>query len=218
VELRVTDTGKGISRDFLPFVFDRFRQADSTSTRAHGGLGLGLAIVRHLVELHGGTVVAESEGEGRGSSFVVNLPLAAPPPRAGQHAGGGTGPRLDGVRVFVVEDESGLRSFLAGSLEKRGADVSAFATTAEALAAVQDRPPHVLVSDLALPDEDGYQLIRRVRALAPDRGGQTPAAALTMAGGDETTKVLSAGYQLQLAKPVDPGDLAQAVATLAGRA
>ena len=224
LKLAVTDNGKGIEPEFLPHVFERFRQADSTSTRAHGGLGLGLAIVRHLVELHGGTVQAESAGLGRGSSFIVRLPLSAPLETGSspeKEAGPDSDPdvRLDGVRVMVVEDESDVRDFLRVSLVQYGADVSAFATTAEALDAVEAERPDVLVSDIGMPGEDGYSFIRRVRALGPDRGGQVPAAALTAyAKGEDGHRVLSAGFQVHLPKPVQPADLANVVATLAGRA
>jgi PAS domain S-box-containing protein len=223
VSLQVRDSGKGITPEFLPFVFDRFRQADSTSTRSHGGLGLGLAIVRHIVELHGGTVHAESDGEGQGALFTVNLPLLAP-------SAAGDGParppaadaveevRLDGVRVLVLEDQNDVRDFLSVSLAHYGATVSAFATTGEALQALEEQRPHVLVSDIAMPGEDGYDFIRRVRALSPERGGQTPAAAVTAyAKGEDGARVLTAGFQVHLAKPVQPAELASVVATLAGR-
>jgi PAS domain S-box-containing protein len=222
VAFQVRDSGKGITPDFLPFVFDRFRQADSTSTRSHGGLGLGLAIVRHLVELHGGTVDAESGGEGQGAVFTVNLPLLAPSeadaPARASDADAADNVRLDGVRVLVLEDENDVRDFLSVSLVQYGAQVSAFATTAEALQALEEQRPHVLVSDIGMPGEDGYDFIRRVRALGPERGGQTPAAALTAhAKGEDGARVLTAGFQVHLKKPVQPAELASVVATLAGR-
>jgi CheY-like chemotaxis protein len=222
----VRDNGKGISPDFLPYVFDRFRQADSTSTRKYGGLGLGLAIVRHLVELHGGTVNAESQGPDKGAAFTVRLPLmeervepARGPGRPPAADAAGTTPvRLDGVKVMVVDDELDMRDFLSVSLRQYGADVTALATVGEAVAALEREKPDVLVSDIGMPGEDGYALIRKVRALSPDRGGQVPAAALTgFAAGDDTTRVLSAGYQVHLPKPVEPSQLAQVVGTLAGR-
>jgi PAS domain S-box-containing protein len=223
LSLTVADNGKGIEPEFLPHVFERFRQADSTSTRSHGGLGLGLAIVRHLVELHGGSVQAESAGLGHGSTFTVRLPLTAPlegtarPKPAADPADPDV--RLDGVRVMVVEDETDVRDFLRISLLQYGAEVTAFATTAEALIAVEAERPDVLVSDIGMPGEDGYSFIRRVRALGPDRGGQVPAAALTAyVKGEDGERVLSAGFQVHLPKPVQPADLASVVATLAGRA
>jgi PAS domain S-box-containing protein len=226
VQLSVRDNGKGISPDFLPYVFDRFRQADSTSTRKYGGLGLGLAIVRHLVELHGGTVNAESQGPDQGATFTVRLPLmeervepARGPGREPAADAAGTAPvRLDGVKVMVVDDELDMRDFLSVSLRQYGADVTALASVGEAVAALEREKPDVLVSDIGMPGEDGYALIRKVRALGPDRGGQVPAAALTgFAAGDDTTRVLSAGYQVHLPKPVEPSQLAQVVGTLAGR-
>ncbi len=219
--LAVADNGKGIRPDFLPYVFERFRQADSTSTRAHGGLGLGLAIVRHLVELHGGTVQAESPGEGQGSTFAVRLPLATAVGggAATRDEAAGRDVRLDGVRVMVVEDEMDVRDFLRVSLVQYGAEVTTFATAAEAFEALSHDRPDVLVSDIGMPVEDGYEFIRRVRALGPDRGGQVPAAALTAYAHDEDgERVLSAGYQVHLKKPVQPEELAAVVATLAGRA
>jgi CheY-like chemotaxis protein len=225
VELTVKDNGKGISAEFLPYVFDRFRQADSTSTRKYGGLGLGLAIVRHLVELHGGTVHAESAGPDQGATFRVRLPLMeervqpAPSPGHGAESGSASSSvRLDGVKVMVVDDELDMRDFLSVSLRQYGADVTAMASVGEAVAALEREKPDVLVSDIGMPGEDGYALIRKVRALGPERGGQVPAAALTgFAAGDDTSRVLSAGYQVHLPKPVEPSRLAQVVGTLAGR-
>jgi PAS domain S-box-containing protein len=224
VHLSVKDNGKGINAEFLPYVFDRFRQADSTSTRKYGGLGLGLAIVRHLVELHGGTVYAESAGPDRGATFTVRLPLmeersvAAAPAGRGAESSDAGGERLDGVKVMVVDDELDMRDFLSVSLRQYGADVTALASVGEAVEALEREKPDVLVSDIGMPGEDGYALIRKVRALGPERGGQVPAAALTgFAAGDDTTRVLSAGYQVHLPKPVEPAQLAQVVGTLAGR-
>ena len=223
VSLQVRDSGKGITPEFLPFVFDRFRQEDSTSTRSHGGLGLGLAIVRHLVELHGGTVYAAS-GDGTGAVFTVQLPLMAPSEvgdGGGEEAPVTDAPddvRLDGVKVLVLENENDVRDFLSVSLVQYGATVSAFATTAEALQALEEQRPDVLVSNIGLPGEESFDFIRRVRALGPERGGQTPAAALTgHATGEDGARVLTAGFQVHLAKPVQPAELASVVAALAGR-
>jgi signal transduction histidine kinase len=222
VHLSVKDNGKGITADFLPYVFDRFRQADSTSTRKYGGLGLGLAIVRHLVELHGGTVHAESPGPDQGATFTVRLPLMeerVEPAKPGQGTEGrDASVRLDGVKVLVVDDELDMRDFLSVSLRQYGADVTALASVGEAVEALEREKPDVLVSDIGMPGEDGYALIRKVRALGPERGGQVPAAALTgFAQDEDTTRVLSAGYQVHLPKPVEPSQLAQVVGTLAGR-
>jgi CheY-like chemotaxis protein len=226
VELTVSDSGRGISPEFLPYVFERFRQADSTSTRRFGGLGLGLAIVRHLVELHGGVVSAASAGVDQGASFTVRLPLLANEGEAVHAAGGGEeaaaegaglARRLSGLRVAVVDDESDMRDFLTTSLREYGAEVTALASAEEALDAVQRELPHVLVSDIGLPGDDGFALIRRVRALPADRGGLTPAVALTAFGrGDDTHRLLAAGFQVHLPKPVEPRKLAAVVARLAG--
>jgi signal transduction histidine kinase/ActR/RegA family two-component response regulator len=219
----VHDTGKGIPLDFLPHVFERFRQADSTSTRKYGGLGLGLAIVRHLVELHGGTVQAESGGLDQGATFTVRLPLLEATPPAGRERGteaseGGSAVNLGGVRVLLVDDETDSRDFLSMTLRQCGAEVTALGTAEEAVSVLQRERPDVLVSDIGMPGEDGYALIRRVRALGAERGGQVPAVALTAyAKGEDTTRALSAGYQVHLPKPVEPTELATAVATLAGR-
>ncbi|MFN2416007.1 MAG: ATP-binding protein [Pyrinomonadaceae bacterium] len=220
VRLTVGDTGKGIAPEFLPHVFDRFRQADSATTRSYGGLGLGLAIVRHLAELHGGDVQAESEGEGRGSTFSVTFPLAQAPCAGGDEgppaARAGARPEgLAGVRVLVVDDELDTRKLISTVIEQSGAEVTACATAGEALEKLKTWRPHILMSDIGMPGEDGYQLIRRVRALPADGGGRTPAAALTAYARDEDrARALAAGFQLHIAKPFSPGDLIAAVADL----
>jgi PAS domain S-box-containing protein len=232
VSIRVSDTGKGINPKFLPHVFDRFRQADSSITRSHGGLGLGLAIVRHLVELHGGTVLAESEGEGRGATFTVTLPLVAPPEAA--EAAELTSPtvlgqktvhqpdRLAGLRILVVDDEADTRDFLTTLLEQYGATVIALESTRMAvdfLTGAIDQPPNLLVSDIHMPEEDGYVLIRQIRAIASDRNLILPAVALTAcAGVEDRTQLLLAGFQIHIPKPVDAAEFMAVIANLAGRA
>jgi signal transduction histidine kinase len=223
--IRVKDSGVGIRPDFLPYVFDRFRQAESTITRSHGGLGLGLSIVRHLVELHGGTVEVESEGEGQGATFTVRLPIrtemAQALPSADTGQGGWqslwNGDLLAGVRVLVVEDEADTRDLLVTALQQCGAAVTAVATAAEALDAL-DTLPDVLVSDIGLQGEDGYSLLRKVRSRGPERGGNVPAAALTaFARAEDRLRALEAGFETHLAKPLDPSELVATVARLAGR-
>jgi signal transduction histidine kinase len=221
VELAVRDTGIGIRPDFLPYVFDRFRQAESAITRTHGGLGLGLSIVRHLVELHGGTVAVASPGEGRGATFTVRLPAQGTAPDLPRHepaAAGGAGerPRLDGLHVLVVDDEADARELTARMLGGAGARVTAAASAAAALGALEGELPDVLVVDLGMPGEDGYALLRQVRALPAARGGALPAAALTAyARAEDRARALAAGFQIHLAKPVDPPELVAAVAGLA---
>jgi PAS domain S-box-containing protein len=226
VEITVTDTGQGIDSEFVPYVFERFRQADSSSTRVYSGLGLGLAIVRHLVELHGGTVLAYSEGQGKGATFTVKLPLlsilvAAAP---GEHSPCtialsmpfNNPPALKGVRVVIVDDEPDSRDLLVAALEQCEAKVFAFASASEALAAVSQLKPDVLVSDIGMPLEDGYSLIRKVRQLSAEQGGQIPAIALTAyARAEDRTRAIASGFQIHIAKPVEPTELATVVANLA---
>jgi PAS domain S-box-containing protein len=227
--LVVSDTGLGIASEVLPHVFDPFRQADGTHTKQHGGLGLGLAIVRHLVALHGGTVRAQSEGLGRGATFTVELPLAAPleretsrpQTRRGDDARGifDCPPLLEGLRVLVVEDDPDARRYVGRVLEECKAEVAAVGSAAEALDVLSRFRPHVLVSDIGMPRTDGYELMRELRSRPPKEGGLTPALALTAyASTEDRTRALAAGYQRHLAKPVDPADLVDAVAELADRA
>ncbi|MHC5613088.1 MAG: hybrid sensor histidine kinase/response regulator [Nostoc sp.] len=228
MQIRVSDTGGGIAAEFLSHVFERFRQADSSSTRSHGGLGLGLAIVRHLVELHGGTVSAESPGIGQGATFIVNLPMKAIYLEANtaeqlssfvhvQEAKNYL-PKLDGLRVLIVDDEAEARHLLTTILREYGTQVIAAASACEALLALQQFHPHVLVSDISMPQEDGYTLIRKVRALPTDEGGRIPAVALTAyTRAEDRTQALLAGFQLYVPKPVNPGELAAVIANLTGR-
>jgi signal transduction histidine kinase len=222
VRIVVADTGAGIAPAFLPHVFDRFRQADSHASRAQGGLGLGLAIVRHLVDLHGGTVVAESAGEGQGATFTVTLPIhtAARPALAEPD----TAPRtwstlLHGLRILLVEDEVDSREALAVAFASFGASVRAAGTVAEALEALEtDEAPDALVSDIGMPGEDGYALIRRFHALMRARGLKVPTIALTAyARRPDVEAVLNAGYDVHIPKPADIEDLARAVAMLVRR-
>jgi CheY-like chemotaxis protein len=222
----VADSGPGISPEFLPHVFERFRQGDASTTRTHVGLGLGLAIVRHLVELHGGTVEAASAGEGKGATFSVRLPLVSArrpedrtaPSAADAEAAGRQAPQLGGLRVLLVDDDVEGREAMATVLQSRGAKVIAASTSEEALEAMGRERPDVLLSDIEMPGEDGHSLIRKVRALPPDRGGDVPAAALTAyARGEDREKALLAGFQVHLSKPVQPEELAAIIAELAGR-
>ncbi|WP_437936037.1 PAS domain-containing protein [Sorangium sp. So ce341] len=227
VVIAVNDNGKGIARSFLPYVFDRFRQGDSSPTRAHGGLGLGLAIVRHLVELHGGTVDAESLGEGRGATFTVTLPLNAAPSGAREEpppapwrvalAEGEPAP-LCGLHVLLVDDEPDAREMIAFLLEGAGAQVTTAGSMGEAMGVLERLRPDVLVSDIGMPGESGYTLIRQVRAAGRDEIRGIPAVALTAyARIEDQRRALSAGFQKHVAKPIDPAGLVKVVVELAGR-
>lgn len=225
----VRDTGEGISPEFLPYIFDRFRQADGTTTRQHGGLGLGLAIVRQLVESHGGTVSAASRGLGQGATFTVTLPLMAlrkAELAVRNHDGDEQAQKreppnlhsasLAGVRVLVVDDEPDTLELLTLALTHSGGEVRVANTVAVALDILDEWKPDVLVSDIGMPSEDGYELIRNVRVREPERSGAIPALALTgYAGPEDIVRVLAAGYQRHVAKPVTPSELIATVASLA---
>ncbi len=216
VRITVTDTGIGIRPEVLPHLFAAFVQADSSVTRVHGGLGLGLAIVRHLVEAHGGQVRVESPGEGKGSSFYVTLPLGATTPAQMDAALEAVARDISGVRVLLVDDSDDTRASFAAMLEELGAKVCAVPSAEAALAALADFRPQAILSDIAMPGEDGYTFIRKVRLLPPERGGTVPAAALTaLAGDDDKRRAKEAGFQMHVAKPVDAVRLASAVRTLA---
>jgi CheY-like chemotaxis protein len=221
ISVAVRDTGRGISPEFLVHVFDRFRQEDSSSTRAHGGLGIGLAIVRHLVGLHHGAVTAESEGIGKGSTFIVRLPIlrdgelfdsrpAVPRPRAAAN--------LSDLRVLLVDDDADTREVVGEILRAARAQVSPASSLAEALEAISRGSFDVLLSDIAMPGGDGIELIRRIRELPPDRGGRIPAAALTAyVGAEDRVRALREGFEDHVRKPVDPDELISVVSRLASR-
>jgi signal transduction histidine kinase/DNA-binding response OmpR family regulator len=220
LQVRIKDNGKGISPAFLPHVFERFRQADSTSTRSQGGLGIGLAIVRHVIELHGGTVAAQSEGEGRGATFIVTLPILAaridgePAGPRRSAAPRESGADLSSLRVLVVDDESDAREMLAHMLRRAGATVAAASSAREALELIDAGPADVIICDIAMPDQDGYWLVRALR----ERGMGLPVIALTAyAREEDRARAISAGFDLHCAKPIEPMELVAAVADLARR-
>jgi PAS domain S-box-containing protein len=225
VVITVADTGTGIAADFLPHVFERFRQGEGATTRQHGGLGLGLSIVKHLVELHGGTISAASEGEGRGATFAVRLPVRAvsalPAESARAEPAGPRLPfdpaaRLDRVRVLVVDDEPDARELVSMVLREAGAETREADSASSALAAIDEELPDVLISDIGMPLQDGYRLLRELRARALDRGGAVPAVALTaFTRSEDVDRAIDAGFQLHLAKPIEPPDLVAAVHHLA---
>ncbi|MGA9770461.1 MAG: CHASE3 domain-containing protein [Blastocatellia bacterium] len=232
VEVIVSDTGKGISADFLPHVFELFRQADSTISREHTGLGLGLAIARRIVEMHGGTIRADSPGVDQGATFTVMVPLRGV---RSLDASGGAGLErvhptagydlqfenlfsLDGLRILAVDDQSDTLEMIKAVLTQCGAEVQTVTSAGEAFEVLQDWKPDLLISDIGMPGEDGFELIGRIRALKPEEGGLIPAVALTAyARVEDRVKTLSAGYQMHVPKPVEPAELATIIASLAGR-
>jgi CheY-like chemotaxis protein len=230
VEITVSDTGEGIRPEFLPHVFDRFRQADASTSRRHGGLGLGLSIVKQLVELHGGSVRAKSPGIAQGSTFVVVLPVLAVHGTPGlqpvhQHPATSyrssdtcRGVDLDGVSVLVVDDEPDARDIVRRFLEGCKAKVIVASSASEGLEAISQHRPGVIISDIGMPDTDGYEFIKMVRSLPREEGGRTPALALTaFARSEDRTRAMHAGFNLHLSKPIDASELVAIIGNLSGR-
>jgi CheY-like chemotaxis protein len=221
VEVGVLDTGQGINNEFLPYVFERFRQTDSTTTRQHGGLGLGLAIARHLVEIHGGTIRAESPGVGKGATFTIRLPLLekeARSPQVDRNQFSQAPQLLSGLNVLLVDDDSDTLTLMTTALTKRHANVTAVSSAVEAIQAISRKRPDILVSDIAMPDEDGYGLIEKVRLLENGAMQTIPAVAITAyAKEEDRERALSAGFQIYLAKPVELTELISVVARAARR-
>jgi hypothetical protein len=220
VQIQVIDTGKGITPEFLPYVFDYFRQADGTTTRKFGGLGLGLAIVRQVVELHGGTVAAKSAGEGLGATFTVNLPLLLKNETMNEEeqipvSANSQPPSLSGVRVLIVDDEPDIRDLVTFILEDYEVEVTAVSSAQEALEVLSQSLPDVLVSDIGMPEIDGYMLMRQIRQRSPQDGGDIPSIALTAYAGEiNQQQALAAGFHLHISKPVDPDALIDAIGSL----
>jgi CheY-like chemotaxis protein len=218
--IRVKDTGVGIAPEFLPYVFDRFRQADGTSTREHMGMGLGLAIVRHVVDLHGGAVSAASKGTGEGSEFIVRIPVSTAPLSVAFAKASATEPASSEKwqtrhRVLVVEDDDDAREVATACLERGGFEVRVASSANDALQTMPDWRPDVIVSDISMPEMDGYEFIRKLRALPEDRGGRVPALALTAyARLEDAAKAMSSGYQAHIAKPINPDELIAAITKL----
>jgi CheY-like chemotaxis protein len=231
VEISVEDNGPGIDPDFLPYMFERFRQGDSSSTRRHGGVGLGLSVVRSLVELHGGTVTAGNRTSGQGAIFAVKLPrMSVAPtqpvdvsherrsPTTERETWLDAAPSLHRLRILVLDDEPDAREVVAKVLMSCGADVIVAQTSTEAMDLLERERPDVIVCDIEMPGQDGYDFIRRVRSLPATSGGRTPAAALTAyAGSEDRMRALAAGFQIHVPKPVQPAELATVIASLSDR-
>ena len=221
--IRVKDSGVGIAPEFLPYVFDRFRQADGTSTREHMGMGLGLAIVRHVVDLHGGAVAAESAGKGHGALFIVRIPLSSapvnmPPEKVGALESANQSSSKSKRRVLVVEDDDDAREVVTACLERVGFEVRVAQSANDALESIASWRPEVIVSDISMPEIDGYEFIRKLRALPEDQGGRVPALALTAyARLEDAAKAMSSGYQAHIAKPINPDELSAAILRLLDR-
>jgi signal transduction histidine kinase len=214
-QIQVKDSGKGITPEFLPHVFEYFRQEDSTTTRKFGGLGLGLAIAKYFTELHGGTVEAESPGEGLGATFKVRLPMMLPQAQSNQNVG--TEPALDlnGMKILIVDDDADSREFVAFVLEQEKANVAMAGSATEALAVLSQFKPDILLSDIGMPQINGYMLMQQVRNLPPDQGGKIKAIALTAYAGEiNETQAIAAGFQRHLPKPVEPEQLIRAITEL----